>query len=199
MYLSIWPLSSLFGGFQSTAIISSLSYCSSCGTRLEETHRFCWNCGVARHQPASADKPALGQGPRAAEAAGEKPRLPDHVTIIAIVSAAAAVMFLVLLAQTAALVLNPNGRDTLDQLLVQAGVSAADRPGVLVVYEVMLLLLSLLPAILHGLAYYGLMAARRAGWVLAFVLAVGWSLLLVGIPFAYLLWRRDTREAFGIS
>jgi hypothetical protein len=121
------------------------------------------------------------------------------VTVIAVISAAAAVMFLVLLAQTTALVLNPDGRATLDQVLVQAGVSASQRPSVLVVYEVMLILFSLLPAILHGAAYYGLTAARRAGWVLAFLLALGWSLLLVGIPFAYLLWRRDTREAFGIN
>lgn len=131
--------------------------------------------------------------------AGERPRLPEHVTLIAVVSAAAAVMFLVLLAQAAALVLNPSGRDTLDQLLVQAGVDQSSRPAVLLIYEVSLVLLTLLPAILHGLAYYGLMGVRRAGWVLAFVLAVGWSLVLVGIPFAYLLWRTDTREAFGVA
>ena len=121
------------------------------------------------------------------------------MALIAVASAAAAVMFLVLLAQAAAVILNPNGRDTINQAIVQAGVAPGDRAGVLLVYEVALVVVFLLPAILHGLAYYGLRAARRSGWLLAFVLAVGWSLLLIGIPFAYLLWRRDTREAFGVS
>ena len=166
-----------------------MTYCTRCGARLEEAHRYCWSCGAPR--PAAA--PGRPERPPA-----ERPQLPDHVGVIAIVSAAAAVMFLVLLAQAAAVVLNPNGRDAISQAIVQAGVSPADRGGVLVVYEVALVLVFLLPAILHGLAYYGLRGARRAGWLLAFVLAVGWSLVLVGIPFAYLLWRRDTREAFGI-
>jgi hypothetical protein len=190
LYLSIWPLSSLFEPFRAPAIIFRLSYCIKCGSRLEEAHRFCWNCGTARPQSAAGKRPEPEASP---------PRQPDYVTMIAIVSAASAVMFLVLLAQTAALVLNPTGRDTLTQVLVQAGVAPADRPAVLLIYEVSLVLFSLFPAILHGAAYYGLTARRKAGWVLAFVLSVGWSLLLVGIPFAYLLWRRDTREAFGIS
>ena len=183
----------------------SLNYCVHCGSRLEEAHRYCWNCGTARHQAKpAAGKPAPTQvaqtepARRQLEAAGERPRLPDHVSLIAIVSAAAAVLFLVLLAQTLAMVLNPNGREVLNQLLVQAGVSPADLPTVLFIYEVSLLLFSLLPAIAHGLAYYGLVGVRRSGWVLAFILAIGWSLLLVGIPFAWLLWRRDTRDAFDI-
>jgi hypothetical protein len=120
------------------------------------------------------------------------------VTLIAILSAASAVMFLVLLAQSAALILNSHGRDSIQQAIVQAGVASADRPAVLLFYEVGLIAVTLIPAILHGLAFYGLMGARRAGWILSFLLAVGWSLVLVGIPFAYLLWRRDSREAFGI-
>ena len=119
--------------------------------------------------------------------------------MIAVLSAATAVMFLVLLAQTAAVIVNPHGRSDLNQILAQAGVAAGQRPGVLVLYEVMLVLFALLPALLHGIAFYGLIHLRRVGWMVAFLLSILWSLALVGIPFAYLLWRRDTRTAFGIS
>jgi hypothetical protein len=135
----------------------------------------------------------------AAALSREKPKVPDHVVMIAVLSAATAVLFLVLLAQTAAVIVNPHGRDDLNQILAQAGVAAAQRPGVLVLYEVVLALFAALPALLHGVAFYGLIRLRRAGWMVAFLLSILWSLVLVGIPFAYLLWRRDTRAAFGIS
>jgi hypothetical protein len=143
-------------------------------------------------------RPLPGSRPAVA-AAGERPKVPDHVLMIAVLSAATAVMFLVLLTQTAAVIANPHGRDSLNLILAQAGVPPAQRPGVLVLYEAALVLFSLLPALLHGAAFYGLMQLRRAGWMVAFLLSVVWSLALVGIPFAYLLWRRDTRAAFGIS
>ena len=191
------------------AYFAFLSYCTRCGTRLEEAHRYCSNCGTARQTTAGSDQPELQRPPvrpspdparpPLATVAGERPKLPAHVNLIAVASAAAAVMFLVLLAQTAALIANPHGRDTLDQVLAQAGVASADRPEVLVVYEVTFILVWLVPAILHGAAFYGLLGVRRAGWVIAFLLAVGWSLVLIGIPFAYLLWRSDTREAFGVA
>jgi len=121
------------------------------------------------------------------------------VTVIAVLSAAAAVMFLVLLVQFAALLINPHGRDSINQILVQAGVPAAELPGVFVIDAVIWVLALLVPAILHGAAYYGLMGMRRGGWVVAFLLACAWSIVLIGIPFGVLLWRRDTRAAFGLS
>ena len=142
--------------------------------------------------PQAAGRPGL-------DAVGGTAKLPDHVGIIAMLSAATAVLFLVILAQTAAMILNPHGREGLDQIVAKAGIGSAQRPGILLLYEITLVLVSLLPAILHGAAFYGLMGRRRAGWVVAFLLSIGWSLLLVGIPFAILLWRRDTREAFGLS
>ena len=149
-------------------------------------------------RPTEPARPQAAARPAAATPA-TKGKLPDHVGVIAMRSAATAVLFLVILAQTAAMILNPHGRAGLDQIVSQAGVSAAQRPGILVLYEVTLILLSLLPAILHAAAFYGLKERRRAGWIVAFLLSIGWSLVLVGIPFAILLWRRDTREAFGIS
>ena len=121
------------------------------------------------------------------------------MTVIAVLSAAAAVMFLVLLVQFAALLLNPHGRDSVSQVLVQAGVTAAELPSVFVVDAVIWVLVLLVPAILHGVAFYGLMGVRRGGWVVAFLLACAWSFLIIGIPFAILLWRRDTRAAFGLT
>jgi amino acid transporter len=132
-------------------------------------------------------------------AAGERPKPPDHVTVIAVLSAAAAVMFLVLFAQTAAEIANPHGRDSINQILMQSGVTAAERPSLLVLYEITWVLFLLIPAVLHGIAFYGLMGVRRAGWVIAFLLACAWSFLLIGIPFAVVLWRRDTRTAFGLT
>ena len=119
--------------------------------------------------------------------------------MIAVISAATAVALLVLLAQTAAVLTNQHGRDSLTLSLAQGGVVASQRPGVLVLTEVLAVLILLIPALLHGLAFYGLMALRRGGWVLAFLLSIAWCLVLVGLPFAYLLWRRDTREAFGFT
>lgn len=118
--------------------------------------------------------------------------------MVALVSAVSAFLWLVLLAQMAALVLNPHGRGELNHSLAQAGISEASRPAALIVYEVVIILVTLLPAVLHGLAFYGLVGLRRAGWVVAFVLAILWSMVLVGIPFAYLLWKRDNRHAYGI-
>ena len=114
-------------------------------------------------------------------------------------SAAAAVMFLVVLAQTAALIINPLGRDSINQILAQAGATAAERPRLLVLFEVIRVLGALLPAVLHGIAFYGLLGLRRGGWVVAFLLACAWSFLLIGIPFALILWRRDNRAAFGLT
>ena len=148
-------------------------------------------------QPRPASPPPLGR--QALAVAGERPKPPGHVTVIAVLSAAAAVMFLVLLVQFAAVLLNPHGRESLDQVLVQAGVSAAQRPSVLLIDGIISTLLLVVPAVLHSIAFYGLLGMRRGGWVVAFLLACAWSIVLIGIPFAILLWRRDTRAAFGLN
>lgn len=126
--------------------------------------------------------------------------MPDLVTVIAVVSALSAVMWLVLLAQVAAFVLNPHGRDQLNTVLVQSGVSANARPAALVIYAIFFVLVTLIPAVLHGLAFYGLLALRKAGWIVAVVLAGFWILCVgLGIPFMYVLWKRETRAAFGLA
>jgi hypothetical protein len=40
---------------------------------------------------------------------------------------------------------------------------------------------------------------RLWGWIAAVMVAVGWSLVLIGLPVLIFLLRRPTRQAFGIS
>jgi len=84
-----------------------------------------------------------------------------------------------LLVQFAAVLLNPHGRESLDQVLVQAGVSAAQRPSVLLIDGIISTLLLVVPAVLHSIAFYGLLGMRRGGWVVAFLLACAWSIVLI--------------------
>src|SRR5260221_411072 len=108
--------------------------------------RFCGSGGPARPSPAAGpsrrpEQPVsqpppqprpLGPPPvarQALAAAGDRPKPPAHVTIIAVLSAAAAVMFLVFLAQTAAIGINPHGPGNLNQILVQPRAKAAGPPG----------------------------------------------------------------------
>ncbi len=114
--------------------------------------------------------------------------------LVAIVSAVSSVMWLILLSEIAAFILNPHGRAELNRSLAQAGVSETSRTTLLVVYAVILAV----PAALHAVAFYGLIALRKAGWVVAFVLAILWSCVIIGIPFVYLLWKRDNRQVYGI-
>jgi hypothetical protein len=52
---------------------------------------------------------------------------------------------------------------------------------------------------LHATAYYGMRKLRLWGWIAAVMVAVGWSLVLIGLPVLIFLLRRPTRKAFGIS
>lgn len=167
--------------------------------RLEDGHGFCPHCGTARPAPPQRQDPRPEEARSSAPASGARKKVPDQVTVIAVLSAATAVSFLVLLAQTAALITNAHGRESLNLSLAQAGVVASQRPGLLIVSEILAVLILLIPALLHGFAFYGLMGLRRGGWVLAFLLSLAWCLVLLGLPFAYMLWRRDTRAAFGFS
>jgi hypothetical protein len=113
--------------------------------------------------------------------------------------AAGAVFWLISLAQTAAVVLAPAGRAQLRQQLASTGVPAADLDLALAGYCAAAVLLALIAASLHGVAFYGLRAKRRWGWVAAVLVAGMWSLVLVGIPFLYVLLKRSTRRAYGIE
>ena len=111
--------------------------------------------------------------------------------------AAGAVFWLVQLAQFAAIVAAPAGRDQLHQALVSAGVKG-DISTFMVIEAIVIFFLVIVAAVLHATAYFGLKARRPWGWIAAVIVAAAWSLLLVGIPVLVLLIRSSTRHAYGI-
>jgi biotin transporter BioY len=62
-----------------------------------------------------------------------------------------------------------------------------------------MLLVGLVIAALHAIAFYGLRDRKRWGWVAAVLVAGAWSLVLVGIPVLAILLRPSTRRAYGVS
>ena len=112
--------------------------------------------------------------------------------------AAGAVFWLIELTQFAAVLAAPVGREQLRQALINAGITA-NIDTLLVVESVLIAVLELTAAALHGAAYYGLKRFRAWGWVVAVVVSAAWSLLIVGIPVLLFLLRRPTREVYGIS
>ncbi len=113
--------------------------------------------------------------------------------------AAAAVFWLINLAQGLALVLAPSGREQLAQQLTQSGVPETALSETLLLSAVLTVLILFLGAAVNAAAFYGLGRRRPLGWVAAVIAAGLWSLVLVGIPVLYLLLKRSTRQACGIN
>jgi hypothetical protein len=114
------------------------------------------------------------------------------------VFAAGAVFWLIQLAQFAAVVAAPAGRDQMRQVLVTNGVRA-DVTTVIVAEAVLIILFEVAAVALHAAAFYGLRRFRPWGWISAVIVAAAWSLVLVGIPLLVVLLRPTTRQRFGIS
>lgn len=180
------------------------AYCIRCGQVLETEHRFCPRCGAERFSPPEAPpelRPPPGSGsqpfrPQPPRPAGE------HAVVrlrwLPFLFAAGAVFWLVELAQFAAVLAAPAGRDQLHQALVSAGIKQ-DLDSVIVAESVIVVAFETAAAALHAVAYFGLRRLRPWGWIAAVIVAAAWSLVLVGIPVFVVLMRRTTREAFGIS
>jgi hypothetical protein len=111
---------------------------------------------------------------------------------------AGAVFWLIQLAQFAAVVTAPAGRDQLRQALVSSGVTA-NVTEVVVAEAALIVLFEVAAVTLHAAAFYGLRRFRPWGWISAVIAAAAWSLVLVGIPLLVVLLRRTTRQRFGIS
>ena len=111
--------------------------------------------------------------------------------------AAGAIFWLVQLTQTAALAAAPVGRTQLEQTLINSGITQ-NTSALLVIYFAVIFVFEATAAGLHGAAFYGLRAMRWWGWVIAVIVAGGWSLLLVGIPVLAFLLQRQTRQAYGV-
>jgi hypothetical protein len=111
--------------------------------------------------------------------------------------AAGAIFWLVNLTQTAALAASPVGRGQLEQTLVNTGLTQ-NASAFLVIYFAAVFMFEATAAGLHGAAFYGLRGRRWWGWVIAVIVAGGWSLVLIGIPVFVFLLQRQTRKAYGI-
>jgi hypothetical protein len=176
------------------------AYCINCGAGLAEEHFFCPRCGAQRFAPPQAEpplRPPPSPGSQPFHPVVNRPAPAPRLRWMPFVYAAGSVFWLIELAQFAAILAAPAGRDQLHQALVTAGVTQ-DVSTVVVVEAAIVLAFEVSAAALHAAAYFGLRAKRPWGWIAAVVVAAGWSLVLVGIPILVLLLRRTTRESFGI-
>lgn len=196
-----------------------MTYCIRCGTPIEEQHAYCSRCGTARYEdpggkpasdpdslrtqpplpptrPADASASAATAIVRARQAALFAEVAPQ-LSVVRFLCAAGGVFWAILLTQTAAVIAAPAGRASIVDVLLKSGVGPEQRTTALVVYSLVLVLFCLIPIALHAIAYYGLRGHHRAGWVVAVLIAGAWSFVLIGIPFLYILIRRDVRHAFG--
>ena len=150
--------------------------------------------------PGLPNRPPPGAGSQSFEPAPPKRPAqvqPGGLRWLPFIFGAGAVFWLVQLAQFAAIVAAPAGRDQLHQALVQAGVKG-DLSTLLVFEAVLVFFFVIVAAALHAIAYFGLKARKPWGWIAAVIVAAGWSLLLIGIPVLILLIRSGTRHAYGI-
>jgi hypothetical protein len=146
------------------------------------------------------NRPPPGAGSQPFEPTPPKPPAqapPAGLRWLPFVFGAGAVFWLVQLAQFAAIIAAPAGRDQLHQALVQSGVKG-DLSTLIVVEAVLVFFFVIVAAFLHAVAYFGLRARKPWGWIAAVIVAAAWSLLLVGIPMLVLLIRSSTRRAYGI-
>jgi hypothetical protein len=142
-------------------------------------------------------RPPPGAGSQSFEPAPLRPATPPGLRWLPFLFGAGAVFWLVQLVQFAAVVAAPNGRDQLQQAVIQAG--AKGDVSMLLAIEVGLVFFFVTAAAcLHATAYFGLRRRRPWGWIAALIVAVGWSLVLVGIPLLYVLVKSSTRHACGI-
>ncbi len=113
------------------------------------------------------------------------------------VFAAGAVFWLVELAQFAAVVAAPAGRDQLYQPYLKAGL-VRDATTMVVVEVAIIAVFEVTAAALHATAFYGLRRWRPWGWIAAVIVASAWSLILIGLPLLVFLLQRPTRQAYGV-
>jgi hypothetical protein len=177
------------------------TYCISCGETLDPEHRFCPRCGAERWTPEEEpveSRPPPGAGSQTFTPASPREPAVPRLRWLPFVFAAGAVFWLVELAQFAAIVAAPAGRDQLQQALLNAGIKQ-DISSVLVVESVLVFVFEGAAAALHAAAYFGLRKLRPWGWIAAVIVSAAWSLVIVGIPVLVILMRRATRQTFGIS
>ena len=159
-----------------------LPYCTRCGQRLQATSNFCTRCGTARFTPSGAydTQPAERPAPvNPGTSTDTGPTTAQTVRALSWFFALGGVVLTIWDASALAVVLNPVGQTQLRRLAPGSSLDPVVVAG-LVVSVVGLI------AGLHAVAFHGLRARQRRGWVSAVLLAVVWSPVVVGIP---VLWR----------
>ena len=146
------------------------------------------------------NRPPPGAGSQSFEPAPPKspaPTQPVWLRWLPFVYGAGAVFWLVELAQFAATIAAPAGRDQVRQALVQNG-AKSDLSTLIVIYAIIGFFFVIVAASLHATAYFGLKARKPWGWIVAVIVAAAWSVILIGIPVLVVLSRSSTRHAYGI-
>jgi hypothetical protein len=143
-------------------------------------------------------RPPPGAGSQPFDPVPPKPVPPASLRWLPYLFGAGAIFWLVELAQWAAVVAAPAGRDRLRQGVEQAGVTGGEVSTWIAIEIGVVLFFTIAPASLHAAAYFGLRRRRPWGWIVAVIVAAAWSLVLVGIPVLVVLVRSSTRRAYEI-
>ena len=143
-------------------------------------------------------RPPPGAGSQSFDPVPPKRVPPASLRWLPYIFGAGAIFWLVELAQFAALVAAPAGRDRIRQTVEQAGVKGGDVSTWIALEIGVGLFFVIAAASLHAAAYFGLRRRRPWGWVVAVIVAAAWSLILVGIPVLAVLVRSSTRHSYEI-
>jgi hypothetical protein len=142
-------------------------------------------------------RPPPGAGSQSFDPVPPKPVPPANLRWLPFLFGAGAIFWLVQLAQFAAVVAAPAGRDQLRQAVENAG-AKGDVSTYMAVEIGVVLFFVIAAASLHATAYFGLRRRRPWGWIAAVIVAAAWSLVLIGIPVLLVLARSGTRHAYEI-
>src|SRR4029077_5834029 len=127
-------------------------------------------------------RPPPGAGSQSFDPVPPKPAPPASLRWLPVIFGAGAVFWLVQLAQFAAIVAAPAGRDRLRQGVEQAGATSGEVSTWVGIEIGVGLFFVIVAASLHAAAYFGLRRRTPWGWIVAVIVAAAWSLVLVGIP-----------------
>jgi hypothetical protein len=142
-------------------------------------------------------RPPPGAGSQPFDPVPPKAPPPAGLRWLPFIFGAGAIFWLVQLAQFAAVIAAPNGREQLRQAVVNAG-AKGDISTYIAVEAGIVLFFVVAAVCLHATAYFGLRRHKPWGWVAAVISAAAWSLVLVGIPVLVVLVRSSTRRLYGI-